>query len=259
MPWAGEEWDTGRHGFCIHSDMRKELYTKQPWSRGEKEGPRAGIASRMAEPAREERGVSMWYVIQTMTGKEQEAADAIDRVLAGSCYERCFIIRRECVWRLEGRLRVHVEPLFPSYVFAEIDETKKAGAAGELFHALKRVPRLTRLLGGADGTGGAGGAARVKGAAGAGPDHESCVFQAVESGEEQLFKEMAQGDKDFIIRRSPVKVDEDGKIIWAGGALTAYTDRIVKKRLRKRYIVVEIPFLGSARRVQMGIRLEGDP
>ncbi len=209
-----------------------------------------------------ERDVSMWYVIQTMTGKEQEAADAIDRVLEGSCYEKCFVIRRECVWRLEGRLRVHVEPLFPSYVFAEIDETKKAGAAGELFHALRRVPRLTKLLGGAggaDGAGGAGGGARVKGAAGAGPDHESCVFQAVESGEEQLLKEMAQGDKDFIIRRSPVKVDEDGEILWAGGALTAYTDRIVKKRLRKRYVVVEIPFLGSARRVQMGIRLEGDP
>ena len=140
MPWAGEEWDTGRHGFCIHSDMGKESYTKQPWSRGGKEGPGVGIASRMAEPAR-------------------------------------------------------------------------AGSA-----------------------------------------HDSCVFQAVESGEEWLLKEMAQGDKDFIIRRSPVKVDEEGEIIWAGGALTAYTDRIVKKRLRKRYVVVEIPFLGRARRVQMGIR-----
>ncbi len=226
----------------------------------------------------------MWYVIQTMTGKEQETADAIDRVLAGSCYERCFVIRRECVWRLEGRLRIHVEPLFPSYVFVEVDEMRKAGTAGELFHALKRVPKLTRLLGGPGGPGdgrgaggpgdgrsgggpdrmglarGDGGVSHVKGAAaGADPAHESCVFQAVERGEEQLLKEMAQGDEHFIIRRSPVKVDEDGEIIWAGGALAAYTDRIVKKRLRKRYVVVEIPFLGSARRVQMGIRLEGDP
>ena len=102
---------------------------------------------------------------------------------------------------------------------------------------------------------GDGGVSHVKGAAaGADPAHESCVFQAVERGEEQLLKEMAQGDEHFIIRRSPVKVDEDGEIIWAGGALAAYTDRIVKKRLRKRYVVVEIPFLGRARRVQMGIR-----
>lgn len=204
----------------------------------------------------------MWYVLQTMTGKEQEAAYAIDRVLAGSCYERCFVIRRECVWRLEGHLRVHVEPLFPSYVFVEINEMKKEEAAGDLFHALKRVPKLTRLLGGAEGmngAAGAGGAVSVKGAARSGPVHESRVFQTVERKEEQLLKEMAQGDEGFIIRRSPVKVNEDGEILWAGGALKGYTDRIVKKRLRKRFVTVEIPFLGSTRRVQMGIRLEGDP
>lgn len=207
-------------------------------------------------------GVSMWYVLQTMTGKEQEAADAIDRVLGRGCYERCFVIRRECVWRLEGRLRVHVEPLFPSYVFVEMDEMGEAGTAGELFHALKRVPKLTRLLGWAGSMGGAektGGAACVKGASGAGLVRESCVFQAVERGEEQLLKELTGGDESFIIRRSPVKVNEDGDILWAGGALKHYTDRIVKKRLRKRFVTVEIPFLGSTRRVQIGIRLEGDP
>ena len=47
----------------------------------------------------------MWYVIQTVTGKEQELMKAIENVLVGNkreeTYKRCFTLERECIWRIE--------------------------------------------------------------------------------------------------------------------------------------------------------------
>ena len=37
-----------------------------------------------------------------------------------------------------------------------------------------------------------------------------------------------------------------------------YMDKIVKQRLRKRSVVIEIPFGGQLRRIRLGIRLEED-
>lgn len=170
----------------------------------------------------------MWYVIQTITGKEQELVEVIDRVLAGCGYEKCFVIRRECVWRIEGQYRVHLEMLFPSYVFVETDMPEI------FFFALKRIPKLTKLLGG-DG-----------------------LFWTVKREEEELLRRMVGGDETYIVRRSPVKVDEAGEIISAGGILKEYLGQIVKKRLRKRSVVIEIPFLGERKRVQVGILVEGE-
>ena len=43
-------------------------------------------------------------------------------------------------WRIEGQFRIHIEPLFPSYVFAETDNPDA------FFIALKQVPKLAKLL-----------------------------------------------------------------------------------------------------------------
>lgn len=170
----------------------------------------------------------MWYVIQTITGKEMETVKAIDRMLTKGSYRNCFVIRRECVWRLEGSCRVHIEPLFPSYVFVDTDTPE------EFFFALKRVPKLTKLLG-SEGT-----------------------FWPVQKEDEELLKKLTGSDAGWIVRRSLVEVDRDGMIISADGALNEFVPNIVRKRLRKRIVVVEIPFLGKMRRIQLGVRLAAD-
>lgn len=171
---------------------------------------------------------AMWYVIQTVTGKEKEAAGAIDRVLEKKSYQECFVIQQECVWRMEGRCLVHIEPMFPSYVFVETD------TPDAFFFELKRVPKLTKLLG-SDG-----------------------MFWMVQKEEEELLRKMAGYDPEYIIRRSLVEVDSNGEIISAEGALKEYTGRIVKKRLRKRVVVIEIPFLERLKQVQLAVRLKED-
>lgn len=172
----------------------------------------------------------MWYVMQTITGKEQELVQAVDRVLQRKGYQRCFVIWQESVWRLEGSYKTCFRPLFPSYVFVETDTPR------EFYFALKQVPKLSILLG-------------TEGA-----------FWTVWKEEQELLCRLLdrEAGENCLIRRSLVQVDEGGNICAAEGALKEFMGQIVKKRLRKRSVVVEVPFLGEKRRVQLGIRLEGD-
>lgn len=170
----------------------------------------------------------MWYVIQTITGKEVETVGVIDKVVAKNSYTKCFVIQRECVWRIEGKCRVHIEPLFTSYVFVETD------TPDIFFYDLKQVPKLTKLLG-RDGT-----------------------FWTVLPEEQVLLKKLIGNDPEYVVRRSLIEVNEQGNIISAQGVLGEYIGKIVRKRLRKRVVIVELLFLGEVRRVQLGVRLAGD-
>lgn len=197
----------------------------------------------------------MWYVIQTTTGKEQELVDVIGKVLGEKesrarrkknremddgpslpnrskserkSYKNCFIIRRECVWKIEGKYQVHIEPLFPSYVFVETDTPE------QFFYDLKRVPKLTKLLG-SDG-----------------------AFWAMQREEEELLRNLMGNDSEYVVRRSQVRINEEGEIIAAEGMLKDYLGKIVKKRLRKRVVVLEVPFLGESRRIEVGVKVEGE-
>lgn len=170
----------------------------------------------------------MWYVIQTITGKEVETVGVIDKVLKKRGYKECFVIQQEYAWRVEGHLRIHIEPLFPSYMFVETD------TPNDFFFALKRVPKLTKLLG------------------------NEGEFGVVLEEEEILLRKLLGNDEKYIIRRSWVEIASDGKIVSAEGALKEYVGSIVKKRLRKRIVMIEIKFLGKTKRIQLGIKLADD-
>lgn len=170
----------------------------------------------------------MWYVVQTITGKEKELVAVLDRVLKKECYERCFVIQRECVWRIQGHYRLHIELMFPSYIFVETDMPEK------FYFALKQIPKSTKLLGGGE------------------------AFLPIQAEEENLLKKMIAEDPDNIVRRTLVTVNSKGELCLVEGMLKGFSERIVKKRLRKRYVIIEIPFLGRTKRVRVGIQLEGD-
>ena len=83
----------------------------------------------------------MWYVIQTVTGKEEELITFIRTILSRELYTDCFVIKTEWMKRLGGEWQVQVRPLFPGYVFID---TKMPEI---LFFELKSVPRFSKLLG----------------------------------------------------------------------------------------------------------------
>ena len=76
-----------------------------------------------------------------MTGREQELIDIVNTRTDHSTYERCFCVRREAVWRREGRYITHIEAMFPGYIFVE---TKNPEA---FYLQLKKIPKFSRLLG----------------------------------------------------------------------------------------------------------------
>ena len=81
---------------------------------------------------------NMWYAIQTITGNEEEAAEGIKKMVDAESYEDCFLLKREAVWRIQGICRVHVERLFPGYVFISTQHPK------EVYQQLKRVSSIQR-------------------------------------------------------------------------------------------------------------------
>ena len=103
----------------------------------------------------------------------------------------------------------------------------------EFFLALKRVPKLSKLL------------------------RTDCEFWAIREEEKKLLCQMMELD-ECLVRRSFVTLDEDGNILTAQGPLSFFLEKIVRKRIRKRIVMVEVGLLGEKRRIELGIRLPED-
>ncbi|MXP76843.1 hypothetical protein GN277_16050 [Lachnospiraceae bacterium WCA-9-b2] len=167
----------------------------------------------------------MWYVIQTQTGGEEKLVELIEKMIPKEHYDECFCMNRECVRKMEKGYEIFLRPLFPAYIFVVTENPEK------LFFELKRVPKLTKLL----------------------SDQEDTFFSVSE--DEETFLKNVQNE-NHVVQRSLVEVDDKGTIIKANGAVGVYMNRIVRQRLRKRYVCVEQEFMGEKRKIYLGIKLE---
>ena len=164
----------------------------------------------------------MWYVIQTMTGKEEELTEVLKSMLPQTICEKSFLIRRETCWRRKGEYQIQQEVLFPGYVFVEtqVPET--------LYYQLKKVPKLSKLL----------------------SDGEEKFLPVREDEQEFLESLITIEEKDgkevYLVKRSEIQVNEEGNIVWAGTPLSRYIGNVVRKRIRKRYVVIEKSYLGRS-------------
>lgn len=168
------------------------------------------------------RGEVMWYVIQTTTGREEELTDVLKSMLPQTICEKSFFIRRETCWRLKGKHKIQQEVLFPGYVFVQTQ------APETLFYQLKKVPKLSKLL----------------------SDGEEEFLPVREDEQEFLESLITVEEKDgkevYLVKRSEIQVDEEGNIVWAGTPLSRYIGNVVRKRIRKRYVVIEKSCLGRS-------------
>ena len=76
--------------------------------------------------------------------------------------------------------------------------------------------------------------------------------------EESFLKELINEDEEYTVRLSPVKVDEQGNIVECRKPLDGYMDRVIKKRIRMRYVIIRVHLFGRDREILMGLRLNGD-
>lgn len=169
----------------------------------------------------------MWYVIQTMTGHEEELVRMINRVLPQNVYEECFVAYFERIWRKQQQSLIHVERLFPGYVFVVSDDPN------ELYQCLKKVPAMSRLM--SDGL---------------------FHFLPLEEGEEEFFKDMLDGD--HIVRLSYVEKDSRGHVYRLTGPAKKYMEQVVRWQYKKRYVLIRLKLLGKEKIVSLGIILNED-
>ena len=76
--------------------------------------------------------------------------------------------------------------------------------------------------------------------------------------EEDFLKHLLRDDPQHTVRRFLVQVNEAGEIVSAEGILGESLGQIVRKRIRKRVVTLEVPMLGAMRRVELSIRVKGD-
>lgn len=144
-------------------------------------------------------------------------------------YERCFFLKRESVWRISGKCNIHIETLFPGYVFVITQKPQ------EFYEQLKNVPMLTKLLG-----------------------REEAAYFSIREEEEVFLNRLLNNDREDTVRLSPVLVNEERDIIRCGGALGGYEKNIIKKRVRLRYVIIRVMLLGTVRDIKLGIQLRED-
>lgn len=166
----------------------------------------------------------MWYVIQTLGGKEEETANMIRKTVSSCCIEECFIPKRERMKKFHGTWNREEEILFKGYVFIV------SGRPEELYQELKRIPRMTKVLG-----------------------REEEYFFALNQEEEELVKGI--GDEKHKTTISLIEVEEGKQIHVIEGPLKGYIGNVEKINLHKREAVVRVEFMGKKMALRMGIRM----
>ena len=63
----------------------------------------------------------MWYVIQTLKGREEKVSDAVSHDVAGKG-ENVFIFENEMQYKVKGEWKRDRKPFFPGYIFVELDK-----------------------------------------------------------------------------------------------------------------------------------------
>ena len=166
----------------------------------------------------------MWYVIQTLGGKEEETAHMIRRNISSCFAKECFIPKRERLKKFHGIWNKEEEILFRGYVF--VDSERPQG----LYRELKQIPRLTKLLG-----------------------REDEYFFALSQEEEELVRGIGDEKQKTAICR--IAVEEGKKIRVLEGPLKGYTGDVVKVNLHKREVVVRVEFMGRPMELKMGVEI----
>ena len=169
--------------------------------------------------------MEQWYVLKTISGREQKAADLVKQAITPGLFKECRVLRKVKVFRSGGALRFSEDVLFPGYVFV------RTACPGALEKELKRSGDF--------------------------PQFPSVT--PVDPADLAFLKNVCGGDLERPMGVSRLTLDGDSQIIRADGILNRYLDRIVKLNLHKRFALVETVLFNRIQTVLFGVTLEQDP
>ena len=166
-----------------------------------------------------------WYVLKTVPGREQKAADLVKRAITPGLFKECRVLRKIKVFRSGGALRFLEDALFPGYIFI------RTACPVELEKELKRSGDF--------------------------PQFPSVA--PVEPADLSFLKNVCGRDLERPMGVTRLALDRDNRIIRADGILNRYLDRIVKLNLHRRFALVETVLFNRNQSVLFGVTLEQDP
>lgn len=166
----------------------------------------------------------MWYVIQVMTGMEENIKCQCEKLIDSKILERCVIPYYEEKKKYQGSWHTETKVLFPGYVFLVSDQII------ELQEALHRVSGLTKLIGAGN------------------------EIIALSDQEVALLRRL--GKDDQVVEMS-VGVIENERVCILEGPLKGMEGNITKIDRRKRKAWMKWGCLGESWRCRLGVRLWG--
>lgn len=164
----------------------------------------------------------MWYVVQVRTGTEENIRLQCEANIPEEIMERCFIPYYEERRRIRGEWMTVKRILFPGYVFLITEKME------ELFHQLKKVVGLTKML----GTG-------------------EEIIPLTET-ETEFLKRF--GGEDQIVEMSE-GIIEQSRIRILSGPLMGMEGQIRKIDRHKRKAWIEVELFGRIQRVEVGLEI----
>lgn len=164
----------------------------------------------------------MWYVIQVLSGQEEQVLEMIRQYDIQKYIKECFIPKYERRKKYLGQWRTETAVLFPGYLFVISDEVE------ELYAALKQLPRLTKLI----GTG------------------EKWTAMSKEDVE---IVELLSG-KDRLVRFSEGYI-EGNQVVVISGSLKGMEGAIRKIDRHRRLAWLETELFGRKTRVEVGLEI----
>ena len=166
----------------------------------------------------------MWYVIQVMTGMEENIKCQCEKLIASEILERCFIPYYEEKKKYRGSWHTETKVLFPGYVFLVSDQILA------LQEALHRVSGLTKLIG-------AGG-------------------EIIALSEQEVILLRRLGKDDQVVEMS-VGVIENERVCILEGPLQGMEGNIRKIDRHKRKAWIEVEMFGRVMEMQVGCEIVG--
>ena len=173
----------------------------------------------------------LWYVIQTYTGREENLIRMVRRIVPPELYGECFVVYHEQLRHRQQQNQIHVERIFPGYIFITSE------APDKLFLFLKNVPAMSKLM--SDG---------------------GFYFLPLDAAEARFLADIM--DENHVIRLSYAATDGKDHVTYVTGpletALKAETERVMGYHFRLRYARVRLALAGEEKEVRMGIILDND-
>ena len=157
-----------------------------------------------------------WYVVQTMSGKEEVLIKYIEVFVDKSYIDECFIPKRERKKKINQKWKVITEKIFKGYVFIVTSCSEK------VFFALKNVPMLSKLL--CDG---------------------EFTFIPLKDNEINFVSRIGSGRPDHTAKISTVEFGEGDEVIYMQGDVVAFEGMIKKFDKHRRRAIVETEMFGQ--------------